>query len=56
MRVINRSDGFISLAVEEGETITISNGTNNIRMSFPEECILNCYRKNVSKAIIWDVS
>jgi hypothetical protein len=52
MRAVNKSENFISLAVEEGETLTIAgrDGTQ-LSIAFPEECLFNCYRKNVSKPL-----
>lgn len=53
MRAISKNDNFISIAVEEGERVTLK-GTSGgeVSITFPDECILNCYRKNVVKPLV----
>lgn len=46
MKVISKTDNFVSLAIQDGEAVTLKGSEGGeLTMRVESECILNVYRK-----------
>lgn len=57
MQITNKQDNILVFAIEENETILISDEQGNkVKIFFPDASIWSCYRRIPSKPMQIDVS